>query len=47
MWGWGGDKTEVVNGYETKLFSAGGVEVINKTRFEHLSEEDKERSKGN
>lgn len=42
MWGWGGDKTEVVNGYECKVYTASGVEVLTKTRVEHLSAEDKQ-----
>ena len=41
MWGWGGDKTEVVNGFECKVYSATGVEVLTKTRVEHLNAEDK------
>ncbi|CAH3171537.1 unnamed protein product [Porites evermanni] len=42
MWGWGGDKTEVVNGFECKVFTATGVEVLTKTRVEHLNAEDKQ-----
>ncbi|CAH3155531.1 unnamed protein product [Pocillopora meandrina] len=42
MWGWGGDKTEVVNGYECKVYTASGVEVLTKTRVEHLNAEDKQ-----
>lgn len=45
MWGWRSDKTEVINSYECKVFSASNVELITKTRTEHLTESDKARSK--
>ncbi|KAJ8949323.1 hypothetical protein NQ314_008243 [Rhamnusium bicolor] len=45
MWGWRSDKSEVINGYECKVFSASNVELITKTRTEHLTETDKARSK--
>lgn len=41
MWGWRSDKTENVNGYECKVFSATNVELVTKTRMEHLTEIDK------
>ncbi|CAG5089483.1 Similar to Ankrd13d: Ankyrin repeat domain-containing protein 13D (Mus musculus) [Cotesia congregata] len=44
IWGWRSDKSEVVNGHECKVFSASNVELISKTRLEHLSEADKVRS---
>ncbi|XP_072386366.1 ankyrin repeat domain-containing protein 13D [Diabrotica undecimpunctata] len=47
MWGWRSDKTEVVNGYECKVFGASNVELVTKTRTEHLTETDKARSKNN
>ena len=47
FWGWGSDKTETVNGYESKVFGAHNVELITKTRTEHLTEEDKKRAKSN
>lgn len=47
MWGWRSDKSEVVNGYECKVFSASNVELVTKTRSEHLTETDKARSKNN
>ena len=48
FWGWGGsDKTEDVNGYQSKVFGANNVELITKTRTEHLTEEDKQRAKSN
>ena len=39
------DRTETINGYESKVFTANNVEVVTKTRTEHLSDEDKERHK--
>lgn len=45
LWGWRSDKSEVVNGHECKVFSASNVELITKTRLEHLSETDKIRAK--
>lgn len=47
VWGWRSDKTEVINGYECKVFSATNVELVTKTRTEHLTETDKARSKNN
>jgi len=48
LWGWGGsEKTEGVNGYTCKVFGANNVELVTKTRTEHLTEEDKKRAKGN
>ena len=41
IWGWRSDKSEVVNGHESKVFSATNVELVTKTRTEHLSLEDK------
>ncbi|KAL1488610.1 hypothetical protein ABEB36_014413 [Hypothenemus hampei] len=45
IWGWRSDKNEIVNGYECKVFSASNVELVTKTRCEHLTEYDKARSK--
>lgn len=42
VWGWGSDKTEVVNNYECKVFSASNVEFVTKLRTEHLSESEKD-----
>ncbi|XP_045447833.1 ankyrin repeat domain-containing protein 13D [Melitaea cinxia] len=36
IWGWRQDKSEVVNGYECKVFGANNVELVSKTRTEHL-----------
>lgn len=45
LWGWRSDKSEVINGHECKVFSASNVELITKTRMEHLSEADKARAR--
>ncbi|XP_054008910.1 ankyrin repeat domain-containing protein 13D isoform X1 [Hylaeus anthracinus] len=45
LWGWRSDKSEIVNGHECKVFSASNVELITKTRLEHLSEPDKIRAR--
>ncbi|CAH2096526.1 unnamed protein product [Euphydryas editha] len=36
IWGWRQDKSEIVNGYECKVFGANNVELVSKTRSEHL-----------
>uniref|UniRef100_A0A3Q2Z703 Ankyrin repeat domain 13A n=1 Tax=Hippocampus comes TaxID=109280 RepID=A0A3Q2Z703_HIPCM len=45
IWGWRTDKTEVVNGFETKVFSVNNVNVVIRTRTEHLTDEEKARIK--
>ncbi|EDV22628.1 uncharacterized protein TRIADDRAFT_59062 [Trichoplax adhaerens] len=45
IWGWRTDRTEAVNNYEAKVYNVSNVVVIARTRYEHLSEEDKERNK--
>lgn len=45
IWGWRSDRSEIINGYESKVFSASNVELITKTRTEHMTEDDKERCK--
>lgn len=45
LWGWRTDKTEVVNGFEAKVFSVNNVNVVIRTRTEHLTEEEKARIK--
>lgn len=47
MWGWRSDKMENINGYECKVFSATNVELVTKTRTEHMSEKDKSKLKNN
>lgn len=46
MWSWRQDKTETINGHDCKVFGASNVELITKTRAEHLSDADKQRMKG-
>ncbi|XP_022667812.1 ankyrin repeat domain-containing protein 13D-like isoform X2 [Varroa jacobsoni] len=45
MLGWRSDRTENVNGFDAKVFTASNVEFVTKSRVEHLSEEDKKRHK--
>uniref|UniRef100_T1HUF5 Ankyrin repeat domain-containing protein n=1 Tax=Rhodnius prolixus TaxID=13249 RepID=T1HUF5_RHOPR len=45
IWGWRQDKSEVINGQCCKVFGASNVELVTKTRSEHLSEEDKAKFK--
>ncbi|XP_065611547.1 ankyrin repeat domain-containing protein 13D isoform X2 [Cyrtonyx montezumae] len=46
IWGWRSEKMEVISGYEAKVYSASNVELVTKTRTEHLSDQDKSRTKG-
>lgn len=46
MWGWRQDKSEVVSGRMCKVFGASNVQLVTKTRSEHLSDADKARSRG-
>uniref|UniRef100_A0A1A7WZF4 Ankyrin repeat domain 13A n=1 Tax=Iconisemion striatum TaxID=60296 RepID=A0A1A7WZF4_9TELE len=45
IWGWKTDKTEVVNGFEAKVFNVNNVNVVIRTRTEHLTDEEKARIK--
>ncbi|KAF7661989.1 hypothetical protein LDENG_00248680 [Lucifuga dentata] len=45
IWGWRTDKTETVNGFEAKVFSVNNVNVVIRTRTEHLTDEEKARIK--
>ncbi|KAM7416634.1 hypothetical protein PAMA_018605 [Pampus argenteus] len=45
IWGWRSDKSEVVNGFEAKVFSVNNVNVVIRTRTEHLTDEEKARIK--
>lgn len=47
IWGWRSDRTETVNTHDSKVFSASNVELVTKTRTEHLSEQDKLKSRKN
>ncbi len=46
LWGWRSDKTELINGRDCKVFSASNVELVTKTRTEHLTPEDKSKIAG-
>lgn len=45
IWGWRSDKCEPVNGHECKVFGASNVELVTKTRTEHLTETDKVKAR--
>ena len=45
IWGFRSDRNDEVNGWQAKVFSATGVEVITRTRTEHLPEGDKKKQK--
>nr|CAG4645559.1 EOG090X0784 [Lynceus sp. MCZ IZ 141354] len=47
LWGWRSDKVEVIDGKECKVFNATNVELVTKTRSEHLTEADKANAKSN
>ncbi|CAG5038229.1 unnamed protein product [Parnassius apollo] len=44
IWGWRQDKTETVNGYDCKVFSANNVELVSKSRSEHLPRSERARA---
>ncbi|XP_036392628.1 ankyrin repeat domain-containing protein 13B isoform X1 [Megalops cyprinoides] len=44
--GWRSEKTEMVNGYEAKVYGASNVELITRTRTDHLTEQHKAKPKG-
>uniref|UniRef100_A0A8C8EQ57 Ankyrin repeat domain-containing protein n=1 Tax=Oncorhynchus tshawytscha TaxID=74940 RepID=A0A8C8EQ57_ONCTS len=46
IWGWRSEKSEAVSGYEAKVYSATNVELVTRSRTEHLSDQDKSKSKG-
>ncbi|XP_007900047.1 ankyrin repeat domain-containing protein 13A [Callorhinchus milii] len=47
FWGWRTDKTEVVQEYEAKVFTVNNVNVVTRSRTEHLTEEEKAKYKDN
>uniref|UniRef100_A0A4W3JDJ0 Ankyrin repeat domain 13B n=1 Tax=Callorhinchus milii TaxID=7868 RepID=A0A4W3JDJ0_CALMI len=44
--GWRSEKTEMINGYESKVYGASNVELVTRTRTEHLSDQNKSKTKG-
>ncbi|XP_072107070.1 ankyrin repeat domain-containing protein 13D-like [Mobula birostris] len=46
IWGWRSERSEIVHGYQAKVFSANNVDLVTKTRTEHLSDPDKAKIKG-
>lgn len=47
FFGWGGEKTEEVSGMECKVFGAERVEIVTKTRTEHMTKDDKLKARAN
>ncbi|XP_017269072.1 ankyrin repeat domain-containing protein 13A [Kryptolebias marmoratus] len=45
IWGWKTERTEVIQGFEAKVFNVNNVNVIIRTRTEHLTDEEKARIK--
>ncbi|KAM7399638.1 hypothetical protein PAMP_018889 [Pampus punctatissimus] len=45
--GWRSEKTETVNGYEAKVYAASNVELITRTRTDHLTDQNKNKTKDN
>uniref|UniRef100_A0ACB8FZM7 Ankyrin repeat domain-containing protein 13A n=2 Tax=Sphaerodactylus townsendi TaxID=933632 RepID=A0ACB8FZM7_9SAUR len=45
FWVWRTEKSEVVNTYDAKVYTANNVNVVTKIRTEHLTEEEKRRYK--
>jgi len=39
IWGWRSDKNETINGHECKVYTANNLQLITKTRIEHLDNE--------
>ncbi|XP_036332922.1 ankyrin repeat domain-containing protein 13D isoform X2 [Rhagoletis pomonella] len=39
IWGWRSEKSEMVNGYNCKVYGASNVEFITRTRMDHLNED--------
>ncbi|KAI4819651.1 hypothetical protein KUCAC02_004891 [Chaenocephalus aceratus] len=45
IWGWRSEKSEAVSGYEAKVYSATNVELVTRSRTEHLSDQDNRGAK--
>ena len=45
FWGFRSDKVEAIHGYESKVFSATGLDIVSRTRVEHLPETEKSKHK--
>lgn len=39
IWGWRSDKMEMINGYDCKVYAASNVELVTRTRSDHLNEQ--------
>ncbi|XP_069788850.1 ankyrin repeat domain-containing protein 13A isoform X1 [Narcine bancroftii] len=45
FWGWRTDKTDIVQEYEAKVFTVNNVNVVTRSRTEHLTEDEKAKYK--
>lgn len=45
IWGWQHDKSEVINGYNCQVFKANNIELVTKSRTEHMNEVQKAKEK--
>jgi len=45
IWGFRSDRVENISGYNTKVFAASGLDIVTKTRVEHLPEAEKHKHK--
>ncbi|GCC26135.1 ankyrin repeat domain-containing protein 13A [Chiloscyllium punctatum] len=45
FWGWRTDKTDVVQAYEAKVFTVNNVDVVTRSRTEHLTDDEKTKYK--
>lgn len=41
VWGMRSEKSETINGYQCKVYTANNFELVTRTRIEHMSEEDR------
>ena len=39
IWGWRTDKSESINGFDCKVYTANNLQLVTKTRVEHLNSE--------
>ena len=45
LWGWRTDKIETINNYECKVYTANNLQLVTKTRIEHLDDNNDKGSK--
>jgi ankyrin repeat domain-containing protein 13 len=39
IWGWRTDKNDTINGYDCRVYTANNLQLVTKTRVEHLNSE--------